>query len=317
MLFLLSIPAMIGAFVFARNSTRKDLCAGVFVNIENPAINFVTQQDILKITENEGVLPHVVRMQDIQTTKIEHAILQNPWVKHAQLFITPQHTIRINIEQKEPIVRIQLNDSTAYAYYLDAYANPLQLHAQFTPLVPVVTTPKLGYGKKDLQLKSDLVKLATYIQHDTFWNAAIAQIDVNHQHEISIIPMLGNQEILLGNTIDLEDKMSRLLAFYQQGIQTIRWGLYDQIDIRYKGQVVCRNLRGQILAEDPYDNQLKSVKYDTIKQTNAKPIQQHAVSAAPVKKQETIKKITPVKPIQENKKQLPKQNKHNTQTKKK
>jgi cell division protein FtsQ len=166
------------------------------------------------------------------------------------------------VQQKKPVVRIQQKDSTDYAYYLDEFANPIPLSKQYTPRVSVVTTERLAFTKTDLRMKSAMVQLAQFIDKDTFWSVAIAQIDINAKNQIVLVPMIGAQTIILGSTDDLENKMARLFTFYQQGVNTIKWSLYDEIDLRFKGQIVCRNTRGQILAEDPYAKEIPKIKQD-------------------------------------------------------
>ncbi|QLH46601.1 MAG: hypothetical protein HWD58_13795 [Bacteroidota bacterium] len=102
-----------------------------------------------------------------------------------------------------------------------------------------------------------MVTLANFIQADSFWNAAIAQIVVTKNYEIQLIPVMGHQVIRLGDAKDLDDKMNRLLRFYQQGIHSLPWEKYDELDVRFKRQIICRNLKGLDLTEDPYDEKAR------------------------------------------------------------
>jgi cell division protein FtsQ len=265
--FLLSIPIIIGAYVYAQNSSKEEFCKGLIITIENPEINFVTKDDVINIIEDLGIRPEKTLIKTVNCKVVEKKIESNQWVKSAELFVSSNNFINVKVQQKIPVVRIQQKDSTDYAYYLDEYANPISLCKQYTPRVSVVTTQRLAYTKTDLKLKSALVQLAQFIDKDTFWNVAIAQIDVNTKNQISLVPMMGTQTIILGTTDDLENKMARLFTFYQQGMNTIKWSLYDEIDLRFKGQIVCRNTRGQILAEDPYSKQnLKEITKEKIQE---------------------------------------------------
>jgi cell division protein FtsQ len=198
----------------------------------------------------------------VNCKEIEKNIENNQWVKSAELFVSSNNFINVKVQQKKPVVRIQQKDSTDYAYYLDEFANPIPLSKQYTPRVSVVTTERLAFTKTDLRMKSAMVQLAQFIDKDTFWSVAIAQIDINAKNQIVLVPMIGAQTIILGSTDDLENKMARLFTFYQQGVNTIKWSLYDEIDLRFKGQIVCRNTRGEILAEDPYAKEIPKIKQD-------------------------------------------------------
>lgn len=297
--FLLSIPIIIGAYVYAQNSSKEEFCKGLIITIENPEINFVTKDDVINIIEDLGIRPEKTLIKTVNCKVVEKKIESNQWVKSAELFVSSNNFINVKVQQKIPVVRIQQKDSTDYAYYLDEYANPISLCKQYTPRVSVVTTQRLAYTKTDLKLKSALVQLAQFIDKDTFWNVAIAQIDVNTKNQISLVPMMGTQTIILGTTDDLENKMARLFTFYQQGMNTIKWSLYDEIDLRFKGQIVCRNTRGQILAEDPYAKEIPKAKQDAQKEisTPKQDAPKKEQAKAKVEKEKTERKKTAAKKV--------------------
>jgi cell division protein FtsQ len=266
--FLLSVPIIIGAYVYAQNSSKGEFYKGLIVTIENPEINFVTKEEIINIIEDLGIYPEQTLINTVNCKEIEKNIENNQWVKSAELFVSSNNFINVKVQQKKPVVRIQQKDSTDYAYYLDEFANPIPLSKQYTPRVSVVTTERLAFTKTDLRMKSAMVQLAQFIDKDTFWSVAIAQIDINAKNQIVLVPMIGAQTIILGSADDLENKMARLFTFYQQGVNTIKWSLYDEIDLRFKGQIVCRNTRGQILAEDPYAKEIPKTKQDAQKEVS-------------------------------------------------
>jgi hypothetical protein len=110
---------------------------------------------------------------------------------------------------------------------------------------------------------------------------------------------MGTQTIILGTTDDLENKMARLFTFYQQGMNTIKWTLYDEIDLRFKGQIVCRNTRGQILAEDPYAKEIPKAKQDAQKEisTPKQDAPKKEQAKAKVEKEKTERKKTAAKKV--------------------
>jgi cell division protein FtsQ len=240
-LFLLSIPVIVSAFVFANVETKQDYCTDIEIHIENPSIGFVQKEDIFNNLEQQGIVQHVTKCAHLNLDQIEKELVKNKWILFADSYITANGHLHVKVKQKEPIVRILTNDSSDYSYYLDCYANPIEVSEKFHANVPVVTSPRLGYIRKDLQVKQDLVKLANFIAADTFWNRFITQANVNAKRELELIPAIGNQTILLGNVHHLEDKMNRILAFYQQGMHTVDWTKYNQFDVRFDKQVIARN----------------------------------------------------------------------------
>ncbi len=251
-MFLLSIPLIVFAFVFANIQSQKDVCQGLDIRIVNPEVSFVNEEDVVNVIEEQQIVPLKTLVKNIKIRDLENKVNENKWVKETNIYISTNNIIHIQVEQKKPVVRVNQKDSIDYAYYLDDYANALAWSPVYSPKLPVVTAPKLGYSRKDLNTKSDLVKLAKFLTKDTFWNVAISQIDLMPSGQIQLIPVIGKQIILLGDINDLEDKMARLFLFYQEGMFTVDWEKYDEIDLRYLGQVVCRNSRGEKISEDPY-----------------------------------------------------------------
>jgi cell division protein FtsQ len=283
MLFMLSIPLVVGAFVFSNGIAKNQVYKGLKIEMKNPEVSFITQDDVLDILQENGLDNKNTFVKKVNVKTIEQQLEKNKWISDAVVFSSANGTLNLKITQKQPIIRIQQKDSNDYAYYLDQYANPIEWSEKYTPRVPIATSSSLSFSKVDLAFKSDLVKIATFIQKDTFWNAFITQIDIQPKHEINLIPVLGNQTILIGNANNLEDKMARLLAFYQHGFSTIDWNRFDEIDARFNGQIVCRNTAGATLSENPYDvNGKATIKADVTKNEDAivvaKAIQTHKTS---------------------------------------
>ncbi len=268
-LFLLSIPGIIGAFVFANTNKQDEKLTGIHVAIENTELSFVTEEDILDLISSKGVVVNQSVINEVKINKLENVIKENEWVKDAEIYITANHALNVNVKQKTPYVRINQTDSIDYAYYLDEHANPIALSQQYIAKVPVVTTPRLGYTLKDLNVKNDLVQLATYVQDDPFWNTMITQINVDKEHHIELIPVLGNHVILIGSVEDLDSKMKRLLAFYQNGIQTIDWNRYNEIDVRFAHQVVARNTAVAKLVDKTLEKEMQDAKNEKMQLTKA------------------------------------------------
>jgi cell division protein FtsQ len=283
--------------VYAQNSSKGEFYKGLIVTIENPEINFVTKDEVINIIEDLGIYPEQTLINTVNCKEIEKNIENNQWVKSAEIFVSANNFINVKVQQKTPVVRIQQKDSTDYAYYLDEFANPIPLSKKYTPRVSVATTKRLAFTKTDLKMKSAIVQLAHFIDKDTFWSVAISQIDIDAKNQLLLVPMIGTQTIVLGSTDDLENKMARLFTFYQQGINTIKWSLYDEIDLRFKGQIVCRNTRGEILAEDPYAKEIPKAKQDAQKAISI-PNQDAAKKEAPKVKVEKTenKKVENNKP---------------------
>ena len=252
-LFMLSVPLIVSAFVFADVSTRHEICQGVHITFSNDALSFVTRQHILDVLQAKHIVAHKTPLRNIQIRDLEHSIEENKWVSRADIFAAADNQLYIRIEQKKPVVRIQPGNEWEEPFYLDAYGNSVPYAEHYVPDLPVVSSPEIAYYTEDRALKLDIVKLARFLADDTFWNAAITQISIDSNKTFSLVPAFGTQLIILGNVENLDQKMSKLFQFYKQGYRTVRWDKYDEIDLRFERQVVCRNTRGENISVDPYD----------------------------------------------------------------
>lgn len=181
------------------------------------------------------------KIEDINIHDLEKKLRANPFIEYAQVYTDMDGVIRVDISQRQPILRV-LNRFDQ-DFYVDQHGLKLPLSPNFTARVLVAN----GYidegfgGKVDTlhtALAKDIYKTADFIRRDSLWDAQIAQIYVDDKHEIELIPRVGSHRILLGDADSLETKFSNLLAFYKQAIPKVGWDAYKMINIKYANQVV-------------------------------------------------------------------------------
>lgn len=115
----------------------------------------------------------------------------------------------------------------------------------------VTKRQNLEYDKQKKLMKkyedfTKLINFVKYIEEDSFWSAEIVQIEASTMSsgglELKLIPRAGTHTVLFGEVDDQEqneEKLERLLAFYQNGLNNLGWDSFSTISIKYKGQVVC------------------------------------------------------------------------------
>lgn len=103
-------------------------------------------------------------------------------------------------------------------------------------------------AKKKLQKKGEdlrkLVNFVRWVEQDDFWSEQIVQITarttVSGAIELELTPRSGRFTILFGRLEDVGGKFGKLLEFYRGVLERVGWERYATIDVRYKGQVICR-----------------------------------------------------------------------------
>lgn len=263
LLFMTAIPVMIGSVVWAdKLSRRYTLQSTVYTNLSK-SLRFVESGDMDTLLTHYRLEPHQTQLRSFNWYELESGLNNQSWIDSANVYLDAANQLHIVYRQRQPHVRIVETDNPEGGYYLDANANRILLSNKFLVRVPVATMPLLKQNNIDKQVLLDVVQISDAVLRDTFWRAACTQLDIRSNGEIQMIPAMGNQVIRLGNADAIENKLARLTLFYQQGYNTIRWSLYDELDARFAGQIIGRNTRGAILSIDPYDPKANALLADS------------------------------------------------------
>ncbi|MEM0993115.1 MAG: cell division protein FtsQ, partial [Bacteroidota bacterium] len=158
------------------------------------------------------------------------------------VYIDNTKTINVEIEQREPVVRVI--DGEGRNYYLDEAANymPLSEHhaARVLVLTGFIQPHEPNFMKMPQHRLKDLFELTKRILADDFFRHLIEQVHVSQNGDIIFIPKLGKQQILFGRYLNIDEKLQRLKIFYKEAMPRAGWTKYQMIDIRFKDQVVCK-----------------------------------------------------------------------------
>jgi len=206
------------------------------------------------------------RLENINLHALESKLKANPFVESAKVYADMDGVIMVEISQRQPMMRIiNMNDRD---FYIDEHGIKLPVSSNFTAKVLVANgfIEEPFSGKVDTlhtQLARDLFKTADFIRKDSLWAAQIAQVYVNSEHEIELIPRVGNQRILLGNADSLEVKFKNLLAFYKQALPQVGWDAYKAINIKYSNQVI--GIKNDHLKRDTTTNNIKTDSLKAVK----------------------------------------------------
>jgi cell division protein FtsQ len=102
-----------------------------------------------------------------------------------------------------------------------------------------MTGAKESYQLLTVDLQNIFV-VAKQLECDEFTKALVEQIYLNSNGEIELIPKIGEQTILLGDTTSLKEKLETLKIFYTQGNRNEAWSTYRSINLKYRDQVICK-----------------------------------------------------------------------------
>lgn len=240
---LVTLVAVIGcalAMISADQRHAKKKVKAVKLVVKSPAgVHFLTEEAVERMLfTGRHISPQKLSIAHLDERSMEAILSANPWVRDAEVFTDGEQVMHITLTQRVPVVR--LFETNGNSYYLDAALQAMPLSSQYTHYTPVVTgVPKLGTDSAAMAVKGQIVGLVSHIQRDTFWNAQVTQIDMRADGGFELLPVLGKQRIILGDTARVTKKLENLFAFYKQVQNKVGWDKYNTIDLRYDGQVVA------------------------------------------------------------------------------
>jgi cell division protein FtsQ len=216
------------------------------------------------------------RVENINIHTLEKKLKSNPFVEFAKVYMDMDGVLQVEVSQRQPILRMM--NRFEQDFYVDQHGLKLPLSHNFTARVLVANgyIDELFANKVDslhTVLARDIFKTADFIRKDSLWNAQIAQIYVNQDHEMELIPRVGTQRILLGNADSLSQRFNNLKAFYKKAVPMVGWDAYRLINIKYANQVV--GVRNETLMDSL--KRLEKFKADSLdkllirRDTTAKP----------------------------------------------
>lgn len=223
-------------FVFAtfytKGNVEKEKCQKVDVYIHDSLdVTFINSREVLSLVRESGFNPIGKQVCTINTEALEKSLRKNPRIKRAECFKTTDGNIKVEIYQRIPVMRVM---SMSGNYYIDSEGEIMPVSTNYSVFVPLAS----GFISEEFA-KNDLFKLALFLQENEFWNAQISQIYVHPNNDISFIPRVGDQEILIGSLDNLQEKLSSLISLYKNGFSELGWNRYKKINLKYEHQVIC------------------------------------------------------------------------------
>lgn len=210
------------------NSTLKDIKATIECYGE---AELITEQTIEKhiITELPWTTNTIIK--EIDTDTIRDILKKIPFLMESEVTISMGGSLVVRSKQRNPVVRI-VNRGTSY--YLDSTLTkiPLSIEGQSDVIV----------GNGNIKTVNDLkriVTLATFIYRTEDYRTLFDQIYLDTNKDLLLVPKIGKQVILIGDTADLDKKFKNLMTFYKKGMCNAGWETYEKINLKYDDQVIC------------------------------------------------------------------------------
>jgi len=187
---------------------------------------------------------------DLKLGEIENLLETDPSVKNAEVYSSIKGDVHLNIDLKRVIVRFK--PDTTNGFYLDDQGGIMNWVSKYTPRVLTVTGYLYKYNRflkdslvdSDLRTHSKLIKdlyaFAKFVDKSAYWKAQIGQVYIARNGDAVIIPLVGNQEFILGDLSDYELKLNKIKIFHQKIAKKVGWGKYKIVNLKFNNQIVCK-----------------------------------------------------------------------------
>lgn len=213
----------------------------IVIDYPSDEAHFVTEQGILQLVKTKpGFKYKGEKYKDVNTLELAQYIERhNQLVRRVSCFHTPDSLLRIDIEQRNPILRIKSqsgvkspNGNTMSDFYIDREGEMMPAQTGTAVHLPLVTG---NVRDKDI---APLLEFARFLKSDRFWDDEITQIYIRENGDVELVPRIGDHTILLGSLDNFKKKLKHVNTFYSEVLSTKGWNSYRTINVKFEGQVI-------------------------------------------------------------------------------
>jgi cell division protein FtsQ len=232
-----------GIIAFTERRQGSASIKDITIKVKNAHDNhFLDEDDIVSLMELKKDNLKGANLDRVNMKEVEKKILRDPFIQDAQLYSDLKGNLVVSAELRRPIARIVRNDGPDGYISEDGTIMPVSDH--FTSWVILISGSYVKHILNQSNLTStedgiQLMELINKVREDEFWNAQIAQLDIDSKTRITIYPQVGDERIEFGRPENVETKLKKLMIFYKEILPRMGWNKYDRVNLEYEGQIVA------------------------------------------------------------------------------
>lgn len=212
----------------------KEVCPSLTYDLLDSNVRlYVTDNELDSLLRKEDVYPVGKHIDRVAIDRIEQTVRQHPMVERAECYTTPLYEVKVDILQREPILKVQ---TPTEVYFIDTHHRVMPWREQIKDEVLLVT------GAVGLQAAStSLADIAEWVQKEPYWRERIERIHMRTP-QMAVVYLKGENmpTVVMGNLNGYRHKLGKLRTFMEKGAEATQDQNYRELDIRFRGQVIGR-----------------------------------------------------------------------------
>jgi cell division protein FtsQ len=240
---VLALAALLVLIAFAEREQHDTAVKEIAITIENLNDNhFIDEEDVRKLMQfrHENLIGASV--SSINLKEVEKRIKSDKFIEDAELYGDLKGNLLVSVSVRRPIARIVRNDGPDGYIAEDGTIMPVS--EKFTSRVVLVSGAYARFLLAQHNLFSTeegqkLMKLLETIREDEFWNAQVAQLDIDSKGKVDLLMQVGAEKIEFGRAEQIEEKFDKLMIYYKEILPTKGWSKYKRVNLEYEGQIIA------------------------------------------------------------------------------
>ncbi|MBI2258892.1 MAG: FtsQ-type POTRA domain-containing protein [Flavobacteriia bacterium] len=225
----------------------------IFIKI-NGENAFLTQKELLNRLKRQGYVFDNQTMKNVKINTIEQSIEKMSEVKEVSVYKSINNSWNIDILLRKPIARIF--NRYGESFYVDEEGYSMSTSPLYTARV-LVFTGDIKDRKSEINVEKiinnrtlktkffldDIYRISYYVCSSPFWSSLLGQVHIEKNGDMIMIPQVGDFKIIFGkanNTKEVKEKMDKLWLFYSNALPYEGWNKYQEINLKFKKQIVCK-----------------------------------------------------------------------------
>lgn len=222
-------------FLYGFSNTRnvnREISSPKITFVDKEELFFLNQEVVNKLLIQNNHSGFILSKDKVALKSIEDFLDSHENIEKAEVFLTIDGFLQVEIKQKKPLVRVIEND---FSYYIDTNGGFIPMSERYTSRVPLV----VGVVPEDDLKREPYVALFQYMQKDSFLKKNIVGIEIDSIGELVMKSRNYTYDIYFGKPKNVVDKFKNYKAFFNKAVADSTILTYQTINLKYARQVVC------------------------------------------------------------------------------